>query len=304
MATQTDQGKICGDAAAVIDSIKELGKKMITMKSILRSILILLILGSAGVGEFSRPSADSGKGLALFQRALENIYGEDCLQVIELTASSGGRAEATRTLQIIRSQRERPGHSLIRFTEPADVRSISILINEREAGLADVFLYVPAERRSRRISGAQRGDAFFGTNLTFEDVEAKHIEDFTVLGEIKSEVARPCVILEVEPANADRSSYRKMHFCIDGKEGILHWIRYFVDDRFLKELVIDQKAVREIGGRHVPVEMEMRSVEGSAITRIRTKKYVRLEHIPALVFSQRNLESGDAEGDRRKLGIQ
>ena len=43
------------------------------------------------------------------------------------------------------------------------------------------FIYLPALKKLRRISGAQRGDAFFGTNLSQGDVEPHPASDFHIL---------------------------------------------------------------------------------------------------------------------------
>ena len=85
-----------------------------------------------------------------------------------------------RKLQITRRQSERPGKALVRFLEPYAIRRTSILILEKEEGPDELFVYLPAARMTRRLSMAQKADLFFGTDLSFEDIEPKRATDYDV----------------------------------------------------------------------------------------------------------------------------
>ncbi len=60
--------------------------------------------------------------------------------------------------------------SLVRFLGPADIRGVAALIHEHPRATDDAWLYLPASRRVRRISGANRTASFQGTEFTYEDL--------------------------------------------------------------------------------------------------------------------------------------
>lgn len=67
---------------------------------------------------------------------------------------------------------ESGNRGLSRFMSPADIRGVAALIHEHHGRTDDSWLYLPASRRVRRISGANRTASFQGTEFTYEDLSA------------------------------------------------------------------------------------------------------------------------------------
>lgn len=61
--------------------------------------------------------------------------------------------------------------SVLFFTAPANVRDTAFLVWDYAEGEDDQWLYLPAARKVRRISAADRGDYFLGTDFTYEDLK-------------------------------------------------------------------------------------------------------------------------------------
>jgi hypothetical protein len=63
--------------------------------------------------------------------------------------------------------------SVIFYQAPANVKGTSFLTYDyhTQSKEDDQWLYLPALRRTRRISAANRGDYFLGTDLTYEDIK-------------------------------------------------------------------------------------------------------------------------------------
>jgi outer membrane lipoprotein-sorting protein len=78
------------------------------------------------------------------------------------TVDNAGRA-STRTLEVWQKGDDK---RLVRFTEPARVAGIALLVPDADT----LYLYLPSYGRPRRIIGTGRGDAFFGTNFAMEDL--------------------------------------------------------------------------------------------------------------------------------------
>lgn len=239
----------------------------------------------------------------LLSRAFANLYADDYVQTLELTTRASGMRPLTRTLQITRKQSERPGKALVRFLEPFDVRRTSVLILENEDANDDLYVYLPALRMTRRISAAQRADRFFGTDLSYEDVEPKRADDYeTRLLAEDASPAEPCVRVELRPADGFESTYERMVSCIEAERAVIHWTEFFRHGRQVKRLAIDLASVREIAGRHIPFLMTMQSLRTGSETLVRTLEYDLTGDIPENLFTTWNLEAGDAERDRSRAG--
>jgi hypothetical protein len=69
--------------------------------------------------------------------------------------------------------------TLVRFMRPAEIRGVAALIHEHPKGTDDSWLYLPASRRVRRISGANRSASFQGTEFTYEDLSSFEIARYS-----------------------------------------------------------------------------------------------------------------------------
>ncbi|MGH9799757.1 MAG: outer membrane lipoprotein-sorting protein, partial [Blastocatellia bacterium] len=106
--------------------------------------------------------------------------------------------------------------TLIRFTEPAEVRGVGLLsINEH--GTADrQWLYTPAIQRVRRIASQERRQRFIGTDFTNEDMAERVLDDFTykLLGEGEVIDGRKTYKIEARPVAADKSQYAYLYIWV------------------------------------------------------------------------------------------
>ena len=75
--------------------------------------------------------------------------------------------------------------SVIRFTAPAEVRGVALLIVNHPDRPSDQWMWTPAIQRDRRIALQDRSTRFFGTDFTFEDLEEREAAQYThqLLGE-------------------------------------------------------------------------------------------------------------------------
>ena len=75
--------------------------------------------------------------------------------------------------------------SVIRFTSPAEVRGVALLIVNHPDRPSDQWMWTPAIERDRRIALQDRSTRFFGTDFSFEDLEERDVDqyDYALLGE-------------------------------------------------------------------------------------------------------------------------
>jgi hypothetical protein len=68
---------------------------------------------------------------------------------------------------------------LLRFSYPNDIRGTGLLVHERPGKDDDRYLYLPALGRVRRIAGAERQESFAGSDLSYEEIGGRALEDYT-----------------------------------------------------------------------------------------------------------------------------
>jgi len=245
---------------------------------------------------------DDPTARALLEGTLANLYEGDFVQVFRLESRRGRGRGMTRRLQIVRKESDDPGRAMLRFLSPEDVRGSSMLVIEHEARADDVFLYLPAAARTRRISLAQRYDSFFGTNLTYEDLEPKRADDFEarLVGRSEVDCVR-CLVIEIRPRPGVESQYDRSEACIDPERDVALRTDYFVDGRRIKRLVVDPRTIDHVDGRFVPRVARLESTERDFTTEITSELYERKASIPDRLFTASNLEAGDDQSDLRAL---
>ena len=100
--------------------------------------------------------------------------------------------------------------SVIRFTAPAEVRGVALLMVHHLDRASDQWMWTPAIERDRRIALQDRSTRFFGTDFSFEDLEEREVGqfDYRLIGdEAVDGVA--CWTIESTPRKTRSSQYTK-----------------------------------------------------------------------------------------------
>ncbi len=111
-----------------------------------------------------------------------------------------------------------PGDSktIIRFTEPAEIRGLALL-SINHAGSGDrQYLYTPAIDRVRPLSAMDRSARFADSDFSYEDISERALDDFTYhfLSDTESMDNHKTYKIEVTPVAADRSQYKFIYVWI------------------------------------------------------------------------------------------
>lgn len=106
--------------------------------------------------------------------------------------------------------------TLIRFTDPAEVRGVGLL-SINESGTADrQWLFTPAINRVRRIASQERRQRFLGTDFTNEDMAERVLDDYSykLLGEGEVVDGRKTYKIEARPVSPDKSQYAYVYIWV------------------------------------------------------------------------------------------
>src|SRR5215212_1173348 len=74
---------------------------------------------------------------------------------------------------------------VIRFTAPAEVKGVALLVVNHPDRASDQWMWTPSIQRDRRIALQDRSTRFFGTDFSFEDLEERDVNqyEYVLLGE-------------------------------------------------------------------------------------------------------------------------
>lgn len=100
--------------------------------------------------------------------------------------------------------------SVLRFTAPAEVKGVALLVVNHPDRASDQWMWTPAIERDRRIALQDRSTRFFGTDFSFEDLEERDVDqyDYSLLGDEAVDGA-PCWKIESIPRQAKSSQYTR-----------------------------------------------------------------------------------------------
>lgn len=102
---------------------------------------------------------------------------------------------------------------VVRFVAPAEVKGTATLLVEHADGDDDIWIYLPALRKVRRLVANNKKDSFVGTDFSYGDIIGHRVEDWTYRLEGREPVAGvETYVLEATPktdAVRDTSGYGK-----------------------------------------------------------------------------------------------
>ena len=68
--------------------------------------------------------------------------------------------------------------AVLRFTGPAEVKGVALLVVNHPDRASDQWMWTPAIERDRRIALQDRSTRFFGTDFSFEDLEERDVDQY------------------------------------------------------------------------------------------------------------------------------
>jgi hypothetical protein len=191
---------------------------------------------------------------------------EGLLQSFE---SNGKTSEKRWTLEELGAHGQ--SKSVIRFTTPAEVKGVALLIVNHPDRASDQWMWTPAIERDRRIALQDRSTRFFGTDFSFEDLEERDLEqfDYSLLGEETVEGAS-CWRIQSAPRQSKSSQYSKSIVWIRKDNYAVTRIDSYVGDQAVRRLVYSD--IQNIQGIWTARELTMVDIRRGSKTRLTLDK--------------------------------
>jgi len=255
-----------------------------------QSFRLLTMLALLGVGPvYAESSFEAGQALA--QAVYDAPNGDDFAGRATMTLIEKGRKPRVRRMTVLRldaGPAER--WSVTRFSEPADVRGVSILTKDHPGDESDQWLYLPALDRVRRISAGRKGGRFVGSDIFFEDLRDREVgmdrHDYKGKGKLGKIT---CKVLVSTPVDPDNSVYTKRVSWVHPDTLIPLRVDLYQgkSDKPVKRLSV--KRLKRIQGYWTVLDSVMQDLGSGHQTRIRYSAVKYNQKIPESLFTSRSL---------------
>jgi hypothetical protein len=155
--------------------------------------------------------------------------------VLEVTAADG--KTSSKSWQSLRLGSYGNSKAVIRFTAPAEVKGVALLIVNHTDRASDQWMWTPAIARDRRIALQDRTTRFFGTDFSFEDLEERDVDqfDYKLTGEEPIDGA-PCWRIEARPRQGKSSQYNLSRVWITKDHYVAVQYENFIKDQLARRL--------------------------------------------------------------------
>ncbi|MGI5914396.1 MAG: outer membrane lipoprotein-sorting protein [Bacteroidales bacterium] len=227
------------------------------MRAIVISICIFLLGSTLGAQDAREISKKAGDAIEL--EAMEMV------STLKIISANGD--ERIRTVSTATKKFGEASKTIIKFLEPADVRGTTLLIHDYENKDDDMWIFMPALRRTRRIVSSEKGNNFMGSEFSNADMSKPNIDDFSyrLLGEETIE-GKPCWKVESTCKTEeleDQYGFSKRVAYIGKNDYLTYKMEYYdFSGELAKEGIISEYKKQD-DGSYFAFYMEMRNVRNN-----------------------------------------
>jgi hypothetical protein len=214
----------------------------------------------AGALAQAKPSARELMEKVVLTRKLA---GSEAVVTMTIANEKGQTRERTLSMATRLYDGGKTEKRIYRFLDPADVKGTGMLVFDYEREADDVWVYLPALRKTRRITSAQRSQSFMGSEFSYADLNVPALDDYDYA--LRGEEAfggEPCFVIELAPkskAIAAAEGYGKKSYWISKATFVLRrGLFYDLEGKLLKELTAEQVTLLDPANqRYRPLRMQM-----------------------------------------------
>jgi hypothetical protein len=161
--------------------------------------------------------------------------------------------------------------AILRFTAPAEVKGVALLIVNHTDRASDQWMWTPAIERDRRIAAQDRSTRFFGTDFSFEDLEERDVDqfDYKLAGEDMIDGAA-CWKIESKPKESKSSQYTSSMVWIRKDNYVVAQIEDYTKDKLVRR--IHYSDIQNVSGIWTPRTVEVLDANRKSRTVLKLEK--------------------------------
>ena len=251
-----------------------------------------IVIAALAFAVAAQLSAQSGR--EIIQRAKDRADGDTRYAEMQLTFVKANGNTRERKLQSWAMDEGKDVKKIMFFTYPGDVKGTGFLTwDYDQAGKEDdKWLYLPAMKKTRRISGASsKTDFFMGTDFTYDDMGGRSVDDdtHTLLREEMRD-GHKCWVIESKPVDKREIYSRKLSWIRQDCDVAVYCEYYDKLDKLHRVLSISE--ISKVQGYWTVHKMEMKNVQTGHKTQIAVSNSKYDIKIDKTLFTVAKLEKG------------
>ncbi|MCP4312948.1 MAG: MMPL family transporter [Bacteroidetes bacterium] len=228
------------------------GKIRIIRRIAMIFLMLLLTLVSA--------RAQDAKSIVKKSHEVVKVSSFEAVSTLTITDSKGNQRIRKNTMASM-SLPDGTENRIIKFLSPAEVKGTGILIYDYPEKSDDMWIYLPALRKTRRIVSREKSKSFMGSEFSNANMTAPGLDDFSysLIGE-ESLDGSPCFLVESVPGDTDMEDqygYSKSLSWVDKNSYLVHRTRYYDFDGELFKTISNKefKKLEDAKGSYMVTHM-------------------------------------------------
>jgi len=254
------------------------------------AVLFSLLLGSAAV------SAQTLSGYDIMNKSDKVDEGKTSTYTATMTLTNAKGSVRVRDFIFYKKDFGDVKKSVIVFRSPKDVSGVGYLMWEYKEvdgkkKDSDDWLYMPAMKKVRRISGSDSGGDFMGTDFTYDDIGDRGLtkDTFTLAGEENVEGV-DCWKVECTAKKSDERNPRRFTWIRKDNYLVQKTVYYDRQNNIQRELVTSE--IKQIDGIWTICKMTMKNLSTNHMTVIELKDIHYNRPMNDSIFTVASVERG------------
>ncbi|HPT83363.1 MAG TPA: outer membrane lipoprotein-sorting protein [Limnochordia bacterium] len=254
----------------------------------MKRVFVLVLAVVLAVGAAAAAQSPTGQEILDELNFRTIMSGSGSAQITMITENAKG-AQRSYSLRVYVKMDEEGDAQFLEYLAPADVRGTKFLSIKPKDGESQMWLYLPALGRERRIASHMTSDSFMGTDFTYDEIGGNfdYEADYTVQ-RLQDQVEQgvDCYVLELQAKNSG-ALYAKVRMWVWKEQMVPVKIEFYSSgDTLTKTLLLDD--FQNVSGELIPHKVIMASNAQGTRTILELAQ-VSQEAVDPDIFTVRNL---------------
>ena len=218
-------------------------------------------------------SEEKGFAIAIEDDKRDNGFQDFTAGMVMILKSRQGEESSRKIRNKTLEVKNDGDKSLSIFDWPRDVKGTALLNFTHKTGNDDQWLYLPALKRVKRISSANKSGSFMGSEFAYEDITSQEVEKYTYKW-IRDEEYRDekCFVFERYPVYKN-SGYTRQVVWLDHKDYKILQIKFYDRKGALLKILNQSDFKQYLGKYWYPGSMYMENHQTGKSTLVTWENY-------------------------------
>ena len=254
----------------------------------IKNILAVVILILATSGIFAQTARE------ISDRAIKVLDFEAMEMTLTLKIYDTKGRERIRQISNASKKFGEINKTIMKFTAPADVKGTAILIYDNKNKDDDMWIYMPALHKTRRIVSSEKGKSFMSSEFTNADMSKPNMNDFnykilsseTYKGHSCWKIETSCKNEDIE----DENGYSRRIAWIEKETYLCHKIEFYDLSGELHKIQSIEQFKKQSNGKYFAFYMEMENKQNGRKSVIIINKFQIGSTLTENIFTPAMLE--------------